>query len=224
MGEYRPTLRLETGVPDDYRQELLPDHGLYGAFWTAWQEQDRWNLWKHAMFWQSMLPLWPSPANSPSHREQAALAYRAAEHRGLEPADVLDVKPDTLRKKKVGQEAALLRPTLEQAVRDGLDHAAELRGEGVMVITNYMLPRIFTGDELEPDKDAFRSVEIGDEDNQARKIHGRLGASPSAPLPPKVKKLRAMIVELAREDPNQLNDLIDQGRLPLSALQGDESP
>lgn len=222
--QYCP-LKLETGVPDDYRKELSSDFELYGAFWLAWQEQDRWSLREHAMFWGAMLPRWPSREGQPSKREQTALAYRAAEHRDLDPAAVLDRKPDTLRKKEVEKQVVMLRPTLEQAMRDDPDLEAERDGKGAVTLTDYMLPRVFVGDEPEPDKDAFTSIEEGREDEKTKDIRGRLGLAPAAPfLSPKQRKLRAMIVKLARENPDQLNDLIDQGRLPLSALQGDGPP
>jgi hypothetical protein len=137
-----PGLLLETGRPDDDRRELDPRHERYGLFFTAWRSQDGWSLEEHGRFWQASLDLWPR-RGKPGRRVELAHAYRVATDRGLsheEAAEVVGLKPDTLRRKEV----------------PGL--AGELSGGAV---TDYVLPRIYTHDEPIPDPMAFPNVVVG---------------------------------------------------------------
>lgn len=115
-------LHVVTGLLDDPRRALQPDHACYGVARTALEQQDEWAYGEHALFWRSALVAWPT-AGRPivDHLSAAAAQLRSYGLDLPEIADALGVAPGTIR----------LAPNQAHGERDrpNLVHGAELLGD-----------------------------------------------------------------------------------------------
>lgn len=95
-----PTLHVLTGLEDDRRKPIDPDHPLHGLALHAHNHQDEWSLREHARFWEAALVVWPRPKGQRPAIDHLAAAAAHLRRHGIEEvseiADVLGVEPDTI--------------------------------------------------------------------------------------------------------------------------------
>lgn len=126
-------LCLVSGLVDDPRVTLEPEHPLYLAFAWAWQMQDEWTFAEHKGFWHGHLALWPcSPGQHPNVEMLAHAVARARRegHSDQEIARRLHCELDSLRRRGV------------------LRRAGELTG---CTVSDHPLPRVHAAHEPAPD-------------------------------------------------------------------------
>lgn len=116
-------LDVVTGLVDDPRVVLTPDHPVYAMAQYAWTHQDRWTLDEHASFWRGFLGLWPARGRTQVIETQA-WALRAHIRRGRTRAEAAE---------RMGFPDETVRRRIEPVTR-ALEDAA---------VTDYVLPRVY---------------------------------------------------------------------------------
>jgi hypothetical protein len=152
-----PTLFVLSGLDDDARQSLKPEHPVYFTATHALERQDTWNLREHAAFWTAMLTAWPRAKGGRSTVDSLSAASEHLRRHGVtaddEVALALFVAPGTVRAGPSDSRRA--RPNLERGavlLDDVPDHGLTLRRRalGVSVTGEPPLPRVYDDADREP--------------------------------------------------------------------------
>jgi hypothetical protein len=141
----RPSLSVVTGVPDDHRGTLEPDHVLYGLFEQIWRNQDQWTLAEHRSWWAATLHLWPARRGGGGVSERLAHAFANAQRRGA-------------AKETAAVALGYQLPDLERMIRRTRDRDPDYAARALeqhAVITDYVLPRVYADGEDVPCAGAY---------------------------------------------------------------------
>lgn len=147
MSESPEPMFLATGIPDDRLDCLAAEHPSYALFAWARDQQDEWSLEAHRAWWIASIHLWPRQGGQVPISGRLAQAVVVLERHGLDHEAIesaLGYEADSLRRMGVHRRLAATRLAYEGSV------------------TDYVLPRVFTLADGEPDANAYPNFAPGE--------------------------------------------------------------